>query len=183
MVRFKFDWQKTIEAIEFIARQEPGITQYYIGKILFFADREHVLDYGRPITGDKYVAMEYGPVPSGVRDLLKFDSGFPDEILDELQAHIGIEHEGNKQRVYSKSGSDLPKLSGSDKTYLIASIRKYAKMSFPRLKDVSHEDVAYNEAWDRPGNANEMNIELWLEELDDPQAAKAQINEYANCAA
>lgn len=38
-------------------------------KLVFFADRYHLRKYGRPITGDCYLAMNYGPVPSGTKDL------------------------------------------------------------------------------------------------------------------
>ncbi|MBY4609000.1 SocA family protein [Rhizobium sp. 9T] len=182
MVRFNFDWEKTIDAIEFIARQEPGITQYYIGKILFFADREHILDYGRPITGDKYVAMEHGPVPSAVRNLLRVDGEYPDEVIDRLDARIEIQHDRNKQRVYSLGAPQNTKLSGSDKEYLLDAIQKYAHMSFGELRELSHDDKAYMEAWDRLGNANEMKIELWLDELDNAEIARAQLIENSRCA-
>ena len=97
MIRFNFDWQKTVDAIEFLAQQKPGMTQYYIGKLLFFADREHIMDYGRPITGDRYVAMEHGPVPSAVRNLLNGE--YPDEVADRLEERVVIEVNGNKQHV------------------------------------------------------------------------------------
>ena len=68
---------------------------------MFFADKEHLLDYGRPITGDSYVAMEHGPVPTSTRDILKFDSGYPDEYLDILASRVRVEHEGSKQMFFS----------------------------------------------------------------------------------
>lgn len=40
-------------------------------KILYFADQRHLSLYGRSITGDTYIAMQYGPVPSNVDDILK----------------------------------------------------------------------------------------------------------------
>lgn len=36
---------------------------------MYFADRYHLRKYGRPITNDEYFAMNYGPVPSGAKDL------------------------------------------------------------------------------------------------------------------
>jgi len=183
MTRFSVDWDKAIEAIAFIASLKPGVTQYYLGKILFFADREHLLDYGRPITGDRYVAMEHGPVPSAIRDVLKADSDSPDEILAKLHERVGIERDGNKQMVFSKSVGAAPSLSGSDREYLAASVQRYGSMSFTQLKAVSHEDVAYSDAWDKLGNANEMNIDLWLTSLEHPDAARTQLREQARCGA
>ncbi|EQD35780.1 hypothetical protein B1B_16765, partial [mine drainage metagenome] len=40
-------------------------------KLLYFADRASLLEFGRPITGDQYVAMKLGPVLSTVYDRIK----------------------------------------------------------------------------------------------------------------
>jgi uncharacterized phage-associated protein len=180
MTRFEFDWQKALQAIDFIARLRPGLTQYYVGKIMFFADREHLLDYGRPITGDRYVAMEHGPVPSAIRDLLRADSGYPDEMLDELSTRLEIRADGNKQHVYSRVKGEFTRLSGSDKEYLRTALEKYGAMSFSRLKEISHKDPAYEAAWQRPGAANEMDIELWFDSFENPEMAKSQLRENAH---
>lgn len=180
MIRFNFDWEKTVDAIEFLAQQKPGMTQYYIGKLLFFADREHIMDYGRPITGDRYVAMEHGPVPSAVRNLLNGE--YPDEVADRLEDRVVIETNGNKQHVYPKGTEPSPLLSGSDREYLIDAVNKYAHLSFGELKEISHEDPAYIEAWERIGTAaNEMNVEIWLGELDNPEIAKKHLIATATC--
>lgn len=39
-------------------------------KLLYLADREALIRWGRPITTDRYVAMEHGPVVSGIYDLI-----------------------------------------------------------------------------------------------------------------
>lgn len=182
MIRFNFDWKKTIDAIEFLAQQKPGMTQYYIGKLLFFADREHILDYGRPITGDRYVAMEHGPVPSAVRNLLNGE--YPDEVADRLDERVVIEVAGNKQHVYAKNADPSPLLSGSDREYLKNAVDKYAHLSFGQLREISHEDPAYVEAWERIGTAaNEMNVELWLNQLEQPEIAKRDLIANTRCVA
>ena len=48
-------------------------------KLVFFADRYHLRQYGRPVTNDEYMAMEFGPVPSGCKDLA--------EMSDYLDTH------------------------------------------------------------------------------------------------
>lgn len=179
MTHFSVNWPKVIEAIDKIASLKPGVTQYYIGKILFFADREHLLDYGRPITGDRYVAMEHGPVPSAIRDILKADSDSPDELISQLHERVAIEQDANRQKVFSKNLQGYVHLSGSDCTYLEEAVAKYGNMTFGDLKKVSHEDPAYVDAWDKPGNNNEMNIELWFAELENSELAKASLIEFA----
>jgi uncharacterized phage-associated protein len=162
-LRFRLDEQKCIEGIQFLALHTPGITQFYIGKIFFFADRKHLADWGRPISGDRYVAMEHGPVPSHIYDLVKSDSGEPDDVQDELSRRVVTIREGNKIRVFPKdNGPEIRSLSDSDREYLLESLKKCKRMSFRQIKDESHKDVAYQEAWSAGGLNNEMDIRLWF---------------------
>lgn len=165
-IRFKVDYEKCIEGIDFLAQNQPGITQYYICKVFFFADKEHLLDWGRPISGDRFVAMEHGPVPSFVYDLLKDSVAEPDELVDRLNKRIDISREGNKLKVYSKGGNSFQRLSGTDQEYLLNALHTYGSMSFGELRDLSHQDVAYLEAWELPGANNEMDIRRWFSGAD-----------------
>jgi uncharacterized phage-associated protein len=164
MIRFRTNWSKCIEAIDLLSRAQDGITQYYVGKVCYFADKEHLLDYGRPITGDRYVAMEHGPVPSNIRDLLKQDGGLADDVLTELYTRISIEKRNNLQHVSSKKVDGFPHLSKTDQEYLLSALEKYGNMSFPDLKRVSH-DTAWKAAWAEDGLNNEMDPEHWLDAL------------------
>lgn len=156
-----------MEGIDAVARALPGVTQYYVGKIFYFADKEHFLDWGRPISGDRYVAMPHGPVPSNIYDYLKEDSGEPDEILDELTSRVSIATDGNKRRVYSRNRNDLNHLSGTDVEYLTNATLKYGHMSFGELKQLSHQESAYVEAEKQVGLNNEMNLLRWADDIID----------------
>src|SRR5208337_2435304 len=60
----------------YFAQQEGGrVNKMKAIKLIFFADRYHIRKYGRPITNDEYMAMDYGPVNSGVKDIADM-SGF-----------------------------------------------------------------------------------------------------------
>ncbi len=162
-IRFELNEKKCLEGIQFLAGEKPGITQYYIGKVFFFADKAHFLDWGRPISGDRYVAMEHGPVPSFIYDMLKKDSGEPDELEDELAARVDRVRENNKIRFYAKSSAPTPRfLSRSDKEYLTQSLSQYSSMPFDRIRSLSHEDPAYDSAWAAPGLNNELDLRRWL---------------------
>jgi uncharacterized phage-associated protein len=178
VLRFRVDLDRCIEGIHYIADLKPGVTQYYIGKIFYFADKAHFLDWGRPISGDRYIAMEHGPAPSTIYDLLKEGAGEPDEIIDALLRRVEIKSDGNKRRVYSRENGDFPHLSGTDKEYLRASVEKYGSKSFAELKRLAHQEPAYVEAEDRFGLNNEMNLIRWAEELDaDPEKVAAHVEE------
>jgi len=67
-----FSHKKTTQALNFFARQSGGrINKMKALKLLFFSDRFHLRKYGRAITNDEYFAMNYGPVPSGGKDLVE----------------------------------------------------------------------------------------------------------------
>ncbi|MCB1234479.1 MAG: SocA family protein, partial [Verrucomicrobiae bacterium] len=65
-----FAHRKATQALNFFARKETGrINKLKALKLVFFADRCHLRRYGRPITNDRYLAMNYGPVASSCKDL------------------------------------------------------------------------------------------------------------------
>src|SRR4051812_34811550 len=64
-VEFKLDMEKVIATTLFLAGKNlPELTEGKLLKLMFLADKYHLVRYGRPITGDRYEAMNHGPVPS-----------------------------------------------------------------------------------------------------------------------
>lgn len=62
---FEFSLEKLVQAIAYFSKEGvPGLTKLKIAKLLYFADKQHLLEHGRPIIGDVYWCMDYGPVPS-----------------------------------------------------------------------------------------------------------------------
>jgi len=70
-----FDREKAIEATLFMAKLLPNPTKHSISKMFYLADKLHLQEYGRLICGDRYIAMEYGPVPSAIYDMMKVAAG------------------------------------------------------------------------------------------------------------
>jgi uncharacterized phage-associated protein len=173
-LRFEVNFAKCIQGIDLIAARRPGITQYYVCKIFFFADKAHLIDWGRPISGDRFVAMDHGPVPSFIYDLLKETSAEPDEIVDALTERVELRRARNRISVHSRGIGDFSSLSKSDIEYLEAAAAKYGPMGFADLKAISHQDPAYEEAWSKPGRNNEMDIRLWFK---DNEIAENQLME------
>ncbi|RDD61451.1 Panacea domain-containing protein [Ferruginivarius sediminum] len=171
IIRFPVNPDKCIQGVDLLAQRQPGITQYYVCKVFFFADREHLLDWGRPISGDRFVAMEHGPVPSFVYDLLKNCDAEPDEVVQKLNERVLIERQHNMLKVYSKGKNSFDLLSGSDVEYLEWSLKKHIHLSFGRLRELSHQDRSYKAAWEKPGLNNEMDISLWFGDNDEERGA------------
>src|SRR5437899_12988053 len=70
-VAFTFDVEKASAALLYLASRDlPAFDKGKACKLLFLADKLHLVRYGRPITGDHYWALEHGPVPSTVLNLI-----------------------------------------------------------------------------------------------------------------
>ncbi len=71
-IEFQFHPEKAVQAAAFLLQQH-GEPMKYLGllKMLYLADRVALAQMEQPITGDRYVSMDYGPVLSGVYDLIK----------------------------------------------------------------------------------------------------------------
>jgi uncharacterized phage-associated protein len=63
---------KVTQAAAFLLKKHQGfMTRKRILKLLYIADRELILSSRRPLTGDRPVAMDHGPVLSHTYNLLK----------------------------------------------------------------------------------------------------------------
>ncbi len=69
---FQFSTMKVIQAAAVLLREHAGrMSRLRLLKLLYIADRECLAETLRPITGDRAVAMDHGPVPSRTYDLMK----------------------------------------------------------------------------------------------------------------
>lgn len=148
MLKFKFDQEKAVSAILYISKRlieaEGNIKPDFhkIFKILYFADQKHLADYGRPIIGDHYIAMEHGPVPSNIYDILKAvrgDSFFCD--ISDFDKYFDV----RGHLVYPKQSPDVDVFSESDLECIDESIQENQYIDFQELKKKSH-DKAYCKA-------------------------------------
>ena len=53
-----------------LMRQNRSLNYMLLIKLLYLADRESLLRWGSPLTGDQYYSMEFGPVLSKTHDLI-----------------------------------------------------------------------------------------------------------------
>lgn len=151
-IEFRFNKQKAIEAILYLANKRPSIDKMSLYKFLFFADIEHLNKYGRPIIGDFYVAMPFGPVPSQVKDLL------------EKEQHS--EFDIDEYMITATRQSNTDYLSISDMEILDQIYGRYCNYSARQLSNLSHEHKAWINA--RKLNPNKNNNKLDYKDMIDP---------------
>ncbi len=169
MVRFNFDESKAIEALVYVAGEWAGITPFYLSKVLFFADRDHLRQYGRPVTGDLYIAMANGPVPSRIYDMVKGNLDFFGDP-DAIERALSVDRNAVYRRLYAKRAVNLDLLSETDVRALADAIRFCRGKSFFDLMHLTHQEPAWALA---EANA-EMNPELLV-----PDDMRQEIRETA----
>lgn len=63
-----------IESVSYLLQKLGKTDKVKIIKLLFFADKYHLVKYGRTVTNDDYWAMPHGPVGSNIKDVLEFNN-------------------------------------------------------------------------------------------------------------
>ncbi len=68
----KFNERRAVEAAARFLKLRGGRMSYMkLIKLLYFLDREALLQWGRPVTTDRHVSMDNGPVVSRIYDLIR----------------------------------------------------------------------------------------------------------------
>jgi uncharacterized phage-associated protein len=172
-VEFQFDFERTLAAVTYLASKEgvTELTKYKICKLLFLADRHHLVRYGRVITGDKYCALPHGPVPSRTLNLLSaVISGSTWEQEAVAMSHVlELDRQYANPRFSAAKVADPDQLSVSDISALDKVITDYGRMGFGELKRITHDDPAYVQAWEARtsgSNGADMSFEAFFDEED-----------------
>lgn len=69
---FTFNTLKAVQAVAVLLKSAPNHTRNYTAvlKMLYMADRKCIMEIGAPLTGDRAIAMEKGPVLSETYNLI-----------------------------------------------------------------------------------------------------------------
>ena len=105
-------------------------------KLVYFTDRFHLRKYGRPVVGDEYLAMTYGPVASGTKDLAEMSDFLGEEEARYARKYIQPSESG---LAYSSVGEiDDKVLSESDREALEYSWQKFGRIEKYALSGLTH---------------------------------------------
>ena len=185
---FRFSLDKFINALAYFSTHGVrDLTKLKAVKLLYLADRDHLFRYGRPITGDRYIAMDLGPVPEGAFQLISrllepAEVADPQrtKALERLDVYKGFLGRYTYPVLRAKSGPDLDVFSDSEITTLAAIVEEFANTPARSLVDLTHEHRAYKRAnaGRSPGSSTNLPYEFFFE--DAPAGAEA-IQALAQC--
>jgi uncharacterized phage-associated protein len=131
-VHFRFDFTKTLQAAAVLLDTDNGQMGYMrLLKLLYIADRELLAETGRPLTGDRVIAMKHGPVLSRVFDLIKGQTAQADEWSNYLHT------EGYKVLLKQKPGRG--KLSKREVQKLNCLSERFRQLEDFELSDLTHQ--------------------------------------------
>lgn len=152
-LRFNLDPERAVNAIAFFAEKCPSSTKMKICKLLYFADKEHLLRYGRTITGDTYVRMQYGPTPSVGLNMMRGQAS--SRLTARFQERLAIH--GNEVRALTSP--DLKVFSKSDLNVMQEVCEKYGRLTAAQLSRLSHQEAT----WKRTKENRLIDFELFFD--------------------
>ncbi|HDH00995.1 MAG TPA: DUF4065 domain-containing protein [Nitrospirae bacterium] len=126
-----------IEAIYYVLKKIKKADKIKLVKLIYLADKYHLIRYGRTITNDDYYAMENGPVGTTVKDVLSFNEFMSSKALKYASSLIE-ETDKNKFTARPDAKNDFDMLSDTDMEALDFVIDKFGKMRQWELRDYTH---------------------------------------------
>jgi len=144
-IQFKINKRKAIECVLWLI-QRGEKNMYHIWKMLFAAEKYHLNTYGRPITGDTYVAMKYGTVP--------------DWLYSEASEQLGIGFARYENSLFAERHPIMDFVSESDIEALEHGYKEYAGLSFGEVMAKNHKEPAWEKNWNKRGILEKVPIQF-----------------------
>ena len=165
-IRYNFNEKKTINIVLYIAEKLKRRDFHKIFKICYFADREYLSQYGVTITGDTYIAMDAGPVPTKTYDMLKIVRG--DSYMQDtknLGKYFAIP---NWMFVQPLQKANMDEIAPAEKAVIDKVIERYGDMSYDEIKEKSHDVAWRSTARDYPISFENMAMEAGMDDEEIP---------------
>lgn len=120
---------------------KDGVDYIKLFKIMYFAQREYLANYGLTIVKDTFKARQLGPVPSLTYKIVKMAEN--EEKTTDLDDFISSIHVDENQKVYTDKAPDMDYLAEAEKEEIDKTIAKYKDLDSLKLSELSH-DSAYD---------------------------------------
>lgn len=169
MLRFRYSPEKVVQAIAFFAGKDvPYLSKLKVHKLLYFADKTHLLRYGRPIIGDEYYCLPFGPLPSNADNLLDEAEMAPDTGLSAdplFSDYLEVDRRPKYPEYRAKRSCDLDVFSASEVEVLDEVVVRYGRYHPVALAELSHREPDWTIANQEraPHGRADMPYELFFE--------------------
>jgi len=173
------DTTKIIQSLAYLADHQPQkvMDNMKAYKLLWLADRYHLRQYGRTITGDAYYAMPFGVVPSDAKCILE-DTKTKLKTPKGYKARYIQSTDGHRFKVIA--APDVKVFSESDQAALDMVLTLYGNYDALQLSELSHqfpEWVFYRDMLNDKDYKNSYKVDLDHFFEDAPASASQLFNE------
>ena len=131
--RLKFDERKATQvAARFLVAAGGKLPYMSLIKLMYFMDREALLQWGVPVTNDAYYSLDHGPILSRVKDLIveeRPDRGFWGRHVSSPQNY--------EITLITKPGDD--RLSRAEESLIDKVFAEKGHLDQWQLRRISHE--------------------------------------------
>ena len=165
---------KIIQALTYIAYKQPShkINSMKAYKLLWLADRYHLRQFGRTITGDTFFALPHGVVPSDAKNVVEHQkTHIPNDehYCDKYIKRVG------KYWYQAINEPDIMKFSDSDQDALDKVLAYYGQLDQYQLEKLSHgfpEWLAYKDKIesDHTPMAYKIDLDYFFDEAKEDQS-------------
>ncbi len=137
-----FKQDKVNQMILFFAKKmQPWKTK--LNKLLFYADFLHYKNYGYSISGLRYVAINFGPVPDEYEIL--FTIGRVDNVFKKSYQEINDDATGEKILPMKNAKLNLGLFSTSELDCLNRVYDRFTSVSSSKIVEMSHKEPAWKD--------------------------------------
>lgn len=178
-IRYNFNEEKTINVVLYIAEKLKRRDFHKIFKILYFSDREFLNQYGVTITGDTYIAMDAGPVPTKTYDMFKIVRG--DSYMQDTKNLGRYFAVSNWMFILPLQKANLDNIASAEKDIVDAMISRYGDMSYDEIKEKSHDVAWRSTARDYPIAFESMALESGMDAEDIPYLEESAMLQKSFC--
>lgn len=138
-IQYQFNIDKAIATMVVFLRRLGPMDKLKLIKLLYLSDRDCFLTDGHPITGDKPVAMDHGPVPTACLDVLN------GEIPSNAYSFLHVRDAEVSLDPNPPSAPAEP-FTAEETSVLEQTMQKYGSLSTSQLYRLVHELPEYKDA-------------------------------------
>jgi len=150
-VSFRFDRDKLIHVLAFFSGHGiADLTKLKAAKLVYFLDKQHLWQHGRPVVGGPYFCMPFGPVPGRALQTMNDIIDSADLVLPFIDAsekmikdYLDVKEDGIHPRFVAKRDFDPETFSLSELQALENVRAQYGHLSAGQLVDLTHQDPTW----------------------------------------
>ncbi|MEO8890724.1 MAG: Panacea domain-containing protein [Coleofasciculaceae cyanobacterium] len=137
-ITFKLDPLKAVQVAAMFLKLHGGRMEFLtLLKLMYKADRVAFEKIDKPVTGDKYVSMNKGPVLSGVYDLIKDNQKY--QKTDVWKRYISTRNDSSNHEVRLLEDPGFDELSEEEEEIIKDAYKEWGRLNRFDIVALTHD--------------------------------------------